>query len=253
MSNPARPAPPPTRRWIEPYKTSVILLSSTVLMVTWWYFAHPRYLAEHLPQCPRFLAQHLPQAVVAGCDRAAAGAMGTFALAFVLLGLIPALVVKLLFGEPLADYGVRLGNPVRTFRSMALFIPFFILMGYLGAGVPAFREYYPMNPRAGDSAAAFALHAAGYALLYLGWEFHFRGFLQLGLRRAMGDRSALMVQVLASTMLHVGRPAGEVYGAIAVGLLWGVLAYRTRSLLSGLAQHYTLAVSLDWFICRSGA
>jgi len=241
MSNSSDSASHPGRPWIEPYKSSVILLSSTLLMVTWWYFADARFLAEHLPQ-----------SVLVGCDRQAAGAVGTFALGFVLLGLIPALVVKFLLGERLADYGVQLGNPVRTFRSMALFVPLFVLAGYVGARMPAFRAYYPINPRAGDSAAAFALHAASYALLYLGWEFHFRGFLQLGLRRALGDRSALMVQVLASTMLHIGRPATETYGAIAVGLLWGVLAYRTRSLLSGLVQHYTLAVSLDWFICRPG-
>lgn len=239
MTHPPTPPTPTKARWTRQHKPSIILLSSTLLMLTWWYFAQPG-----------FLAKHLPQSATASYDPQAAGAVGSFVLAFVLLGLIPALLVKLIFGEHLADCGVQLGNPLRTFRSMALFVPCFVLIGYLAARLPAFQQFYPLNPRAGDSLGAFALHAASYGLFYLGWEFHFRGFLQLGLRGALGDQGALMVQVLASTILHVGRPVAEPFGAIAAGLLWGVLAYRTRSLLSGLAQHYALGVALDWFICR---
>jgi membrane protease YdiL (CAAX protease family) len=51
--------------------------------------------------------------------------------------------------------------------------------------------------------------------------------------------------------MHLGKPVGEVYGSIIGGLIWGLLAYRTRSLLSGLLQHFLLGVLLDWFIIRS--
>ncbi|MCX7428481.1 MAG: CPBP family glutamic-type intramembrane protease, partial [Planctomycetia bacterium] len=64
-----------------------------------------------------------------------------------------------------------------------------------------------------------------------------------------GDANAVLVQVLASTLLHIGKPGSEAFGAIFGGLLWGVLVYRTRSLLSGLVQHALLGLSLDWFLC----
>ena len=36
---------------------------------------------------------------------------------------------------------------------------------------------------------------------------------------------------------------------IAGGILWGLLAFRTRSLLSGLMQHFLLGLAVDWFLC----
>ena len=89
-----------------------------------------------------------------------------------------------------------------------------------------------------------------YVLFYLGWEFYFRGFMQMGLRESLGDVNALLVQVMASTLLHIGKPGAETFGAIFGGILWGILVYRTRSLLSGLVQHALLGLALDWFLCR---
>jgi membrane protease YdiL (CAAX protease family) len=73
--------------------------------------------------------------------------------------------------------------------------------------------------------------------------------MQFGLRRSLGDANALLVQVLASCLLHLGKPAVEVYGSIFAAVLWGLVAFRTRSVLSGLMQHFVLGVALDWFIC----
>jgi hypothetical protein len=69
----------------------------------------------------------------------------------------------------------------------------------------------------------------------------------------MGDASAVLVQVMASTLLHIGKPAAEVYASILGGMLWGLFAFRTKSLLSGLSQHYGLGLALYWFLCRGGA
>ena len=69
------------------------------------------------------------------------------------------------------------------------------------------RGHYPINPSAGKSPAMFTIHAATYLVFYAGWEFHFRGFLQVGLRDRIGGVNALLVQVLASGLLHIGRPS----------------------------------------------
>jgi membrane protease YdiL (CAAX protease family) len=219
-------------------KPTVILFFAPLLMVTWKYFGDPKVLAAALPD-PCILWD----------DRAATGAVVSFLAGFVLLGLIPALVVRLLFRERLADYGVCIGNKVRTLRAILVLCPCFIVAGYIASTDPAVQAQYPINPSAGKSPGMFAIHAATYLLFYLGWEFHFRGFLQLGIRHRLGDVNALLVQVLASGLLHIGRPASETFASFFAGLLWGVLAIRTRSLLSGLMQHYLLGVSLDWFLC----
>ncbi len=73
--------------------------------------------------------------------------------------------------------------------------------------------------------------------------------MQHGLRQAIGYWPAILVQTMASTLAHLGRPVMETYAAIGAGIVWGVLAFRTQALLSGLLQHALLGIALDFFIC----
>ena len=217
-------------------RPTVILLSSTVLMVSWWYFGSPRFYLDHI-------------AGGGGGQSAAAGAVYTFASCFLLLGVIPALIIKLGFRQSLTPYGVGMGDRSGTLRTILILGPLFVAGGWISAPLlPSRRTIRSTLPRA--TRRAFAAHMFWYLLFYLGWEFHFRGFLQFGLRDSLGATNALLVQVLASSLLHFGKPGAETFAAILGGILWGAIAYRTRSLLSGLGQHYLLGISLDFFLCR---
>lgn len=216
-------------------KPTLILGSSTVLMLVWKYYCSPEFLAGQF-------GGGTP-------DPRVAGAIGNFLSCFVLLGLVPALVVKLVFRERLQDYGVGLGIPVHAWQTFAILVPVFLLTAYLAADDRQILAKFPINPQAGTSAGMFALHALTYFLFYVGWEFHFRGFLLFGLRSSVGDANAVLIQTMASALLHIGGPASETFGAILGGLLWGALTLRTRSLLTGLGQHYMLGIAVDAFIC----
>ncbi|MCL2305870.1 MAG: CPBP family intramembrane metalloprotease [Planctomycetaceae bacterium] len=170
--------------------------------------------------------------------------------AFVLFGLIPAGIVKLVFRETLADYGVRPGIAKFTVRSMLVVTPFMLLLGYLASSNENYLTVYPFNPviRPGVSATLLAVHLASYLLYYAGWEFLFRGFLQKAVESQAGASTAILVQTLASTMLHYGHPPDEVFGAILGGLFWGFLAWHTRSIFAGLVQHAALGLALDYFL-----
>ena len=217
-------------------KPTVILLSSPILLLAWKYYCAPEYLAAQVPTVTD--------------DPRVAGAIGHFLGCFVLLGIAPAVVVKLLFHERLSDYGVGLGVARRTWWSLALFTPVFLAAAYGASLDPEFLAKFPINPHAGSSPSMFAVHAVTYGLFYLGWEFYFRGFLLFGLRDSLGAANAVLIQTLASALLHIGSPAAESFGAVLGGLLWGALALRNRSLLSGLGQHYLLGIALDAFICH---
>lgn len=216
------------------WKATVILLTSTVLMLTWSYFAAPAFLAGFF--------------TTGGDDGRMAGAIGNFLGCFMLLGVAPALVVKLVFRERLEDYGVGFGDAGRTWASAAVLVPVFLVVAYLARTDPSLLVKFPINPRCGESAAMFGLHAATYLLFYIGWEFHFRGFLLFGMRSSIGDVNAVLLQTMASALLHIGSPAGETFGAIVAGVLWGVIALWSRSLVSGLLQHFLLGLALDAFI-----
>ena len=217
-------------------KPLIILSYASVTLIVWKYFCAPAFYLEHLSQSG-FMVN----------DPQAAAAIYSFLSCFLLMGVVPAAIVKVVFREKLADYGLQFGDRARTVRSFLLMGPLFALGGYLASKNTAVAAYYPINPHAGQM---FGLHVLTYLLYYMGWEFFFRGFMQFGLRERFGDGAAIMAQVLASTLLHIGTPASEAFGAILGGIIWGLLAFRTRSLLSGFLQHSLLGITLDWALCH---
>jgi uncharacterized protein len=222
-------------------KPVLILLLAPWLLTTFKYFGSAAFYHTHLVQ--RF--------VVFG-DAAATAELYHFLAAFILLGVIPALAVRFVFREPLADWGVQWGDVRFSLKALLALAPVMVAATYLSAPGADFMAEYPFDKGAGRSAAHFARHAAAYGLYYAGWEFFFRGFLQFGLRQRMGEAPAILVQTLASCLVHIGKPAGEIYGAIVAGLVWGWIVFRARSLWAVLLTHWVLGVALDYFICFCG-
>jgi membrane protease YdiL (CAAX protease family) len=177
-----------------------------------------------------------------------------FGAAFVLLGLLPALWLRLGQRRPLADGGLRIGDwraglALAGVAAAALAVPL-----YLNAGSPEFQAEYPLAKIAGRSAATFALYEATYLVYYLGWEFFFRGFWQLGLERALGAVGAMALQSGVSTVMHIGKPEGETLAAIVAGAGFGLIALRTRSVLYPILIHWYVGVATDLLcLLRSGA
>lgn len=223
------------------FKPTIILLYAALALSLWRY----------IPPAPR-LVDERAAAVVSGTETAFNGSFvrgetRIFA-AFLLMGVIPALIVKFVFREKLTDYGVRFGN-FFTLRSILIFTPVMILLGYLASSNGGFAAIYPYNPYAADSWTWFLLHAAlFFALYYTAWEFMFRGFMLRGLSDSCGVFNAVWISTLASVMLHYGHPFTEVAGSIGGGVFWGLLALRTGSILSGTVQHAALGITVDFFI-----
>jgi membrane protease YdiL (CAAX protease family) len=176
------------------------------------------------------------------------------AMAFILFGVIPMLIVKFIFREKLSDYGVCFGELIRTIRSFCIALPIVIVIAILAGDSGLFREIYPFNvglrrdnlSAGGLSSLCFVIHVILYVGYYWGWEFMFRGFMQRGLLAKYGLWESILFQTIVSSMLHFGHPTGEIFGSICAGLAWGYLAYRSRSILSGFAQHAVLGIVLDW-------
>jgi membrane protease YdiL (CAAX protease family) len=112
---------------------------------------------------------------------------------------------------------------------------------------------FPLNPAAGQSTSWFAMHAVAYMSFYVGWEFYFRGFMQRALSPVHGLVAAVLIQTIASSLGHLGRLPEEMFASILGGLFWGWLAYRTRSIVSGMLQHALLGIGLDAFLCLRAA
>jgi membrane protease YdiL (CAAX protease family) len=200
-----------------------------------------------------------------------------FILSSLLLGIAPA-ALALLFRERPADLGLSLSAPLLRKPWFWLLLPVAAMIGAIGAASPDLGSFYPYSRdligRVRETGLGpFLGHFAAYFFLYyVPWEFFFRGFLlfpfALTAERAIraapdgpGDDTArgmviaalVLFQTIPSTMLHFGHPLSELASAVAAGIAFGLLAWKTRSIVPGLLLHASIGLGTDLFIVLKGA
>ncbi len=220
------------------WKCTTVLLLSPILLTAWKYFMSYQAMLKVIPE--GFLGFQ---------DRNQIAELMHFGLSFLVLGVIPCCIIRWVFREKWGDYGLQLGDWKHSLLLVVILVPLFGLLAYLSAPGAELKAEYPLDKLAGQSQGRFLLHALGYLFFYIGWEIYFRGFVQFGTAKSLGIWNAILVQTALSCLLHIGKPTGEIFGSIAGGILWGVISYRTQSIVSCILQHATLGIALDAFLC----
>ena len=218
-------------------KPTIILLLTPLILTTWKYYGTKPFYLESLS----------PVFVLFG-DLQQTAALYTFFSAFLLFFCVPLCIIRFVFKERTSLYGLQLGDWRFGLKSFLLLAPVFALASYSSLNNPEFVAEYPLFKGASSSPPAFLAHALTYLFFYIGWETYFRGFMQFGLRQALGDWYSILVQTAISTILHIGKPAGEVYGSIIGALVWGIIAFRAQSILFVILLHWLLGIVLDFSI-----
>ncbi len=219
-------------------KPTLILFWAPFVVTTWRYYGTRAFYLNDLST--RFVFRG---------DPALTAELYAFGSSFVLFGLLSLFIIKMVLMESVVEYGLALGDWRFGIKALVLLTPVMVLLAYPSARQTRFLAEYPLNPGACGSAAAFLGHAAAYLLYYVGFEILFRGLVQNGLRDSLGEWTAILVQTGLSTLIHIGKPAGEIYAAILGGVVFGLVALRSRSLLYVILIHWVLGVALDLFIC----
>ncbi|HUI10159.1 MAG TPA: type II CAAX endopeptidase family protein [Bacteroidota bacterium] len=217
----------------EEWQPTVILILAALLTACHRYFGSPDAARRIMP----------------GCDGITAATF-MFASAFVLFGLVPFCVLVIGFREHPSDYGLQWGN-WRLGAGLLLALLPLITAAFLypASGNAEVRAFYPFAPEAGSSIAKFLLlQIPRGALYYSAWEFFFRGFMLFGMRRYVGDWLAVCVQTIPQCLWHIGLPTGEILSSIGGGVLFGVIALRTRSIIWPMLLHYAMGIVLDILI-----
>lgn len=224
----------------ENRKPTIVLLSAPVILTTFRYYGTKDFYLNHLALLfPLFGNGEL------------ASALYTFFSSLILLGLLPALTVRFIFHESLSDYGVRLGDWKFGAKAFLILGSVMVALTYPSSRMESFLAEYPLYKGAGASPPIFIAYSLLYLVYYLGWEFFFRGYMQFGLKERLGVANAILVQTLASCLIHIGKPDAEIYSSILAGIVWGMVVFRARSLLPVLLLHWLLGFSLDAFILYS--
>jgi membrane protease YdiL (CAAX protease family) len=173
-----------------------------------------------------------------------------FGIFFILLFLIPLALIKFQLKDSLKNFGFSLGDKKFGLRLVLIVIPFIVApLIYIASRMPEIRAEYPLAKILFQRHDLVIWYELAYILLYyLAWEFFFRGFLLFGLREIYGDMAAVMIQTISSCLIHLGKPESEIIGSIVVGILFGVIALRTRSFWYVFLIHAAIGVLTDIFI-----
>jgi uncharacterized protein len=160
---------------------------------------------------------------------------------------VPALIVRLGFGERLADYGLKLRG---AFADGWVYLVMLAIVGplvWMVSHGTEFQQTYPFyhHPRGAPLWPNFWRWELVYGLQFLGIEFFFRGFLVHGLRRRFGAY-CIPIMVIPYCMIHFGKPWPETLASIVAGLALGFMSLRTRSIILGVMIHVTVAMSMDF-------
>lgn len=174
-----------------------------------------------------------------------------FTAAGLLLGVIPVAVAWIAGRRSPRSLGLGSGKWREGLAWVAVGVPLAILAGRVAAADPAMRAVYPLYPDAITSPGGFCAYAALQLLYYGAWEALFRGVLLFGLKDSIGGAAANLVQTALSVTAHFGRALMETISAIPASLVFGAVALRTRSIWYVMVIHWTVGVSMDWFILQA--
>ena len=161
----------------------------------------------------------------------APGATRVYAIQrLVLFGVIPLLVVVAWFRDRPARHGLSLGDWRWGLGLMLVGCAVMTPIVLAFATLPDVRDYYaPSGGAVGDVLLTNAIELSAV-------EFAFRGFLMLTLVRVIGPLGVL-VAALPFVFGHLGKPELELFSTLGGGLVYGWLAWRTRSIVWGAIGH----------------
>ncbi len=146
------------------------------------------------------------------------------------------------------DVGLEWGRwRVWLWDSLVLYVIVFFLL-YWASRQPSFRRVYPYLLLSRVGGRGFFLAQTIRLVYMLGWEFLFRGYLLFGFSRRVGNAVGIVVSTTPFVLMHIGKPALEVWGSVVAGVVLGVLALRGRSFLPAVLVHYSVALTLDLLV-----
>lgn len=242
-------------------KTAIILWSSFILLTLWGFKGDTKLLFDLFGD--KWLKELFP-------GIAWRNQLFTFLTGVILLVIIPCCIIKFGFKEKLSDYG--LGWPKGKDRVKLSWVAFFVT---LGIGIPAFfmgtfdagmQVEYPLFEKGAITTwGGFIIYELVYFLFFIVIEFIFRGYLLFGLYGIENVQSlresgrlrgplvfglyAILIQMLAYTMWHIGKPVPEYMGALVWGVAVAAVALRIRSIWPIIIVHWLLNVFSDTVLC----
>jgi uncharacterized protein len=229
------------------WKTIVILVWTAIGMAIIRYYGNPRFFAEILEDRGFKESADELREWVTGTGYTQLHHLGWWVgTMFLVYFFVPLLLVRFVFKEPLANYGLSFKGAFKQWWLYALMLAIMIPLVVFFSTTKSFQDRYPFYNPAYDSSLwpNFWMWEAMYFGQFIALEFFFRGFMTLGLRHRFGYYS-IFVMTIPYCMIHFGKPMPETIGAIIAGIILGTLSMKSRSIWLGVLIHYSIAITMD--------
>ena len=156
----------------------------------------------------------------------------------------PALVVWW-SGDSWERLGLGLGDWKWGLTVVAICTPGMLIGTWVGSYDAAVQQYYPIPGAENLSdAQARTIWWVAYGLFYVSFEFFYRGFMLRGLG-SFGWKLSIGLQTACCVLIHIGKPNAEVLASVFASLVFGWVAYRTRSIWYGFLIHFAIGIVND--------
>lgn len=219
-------------------ETYWLLLSAPILLTIYRYHGYPEYFQSYFP------------GLAGETNFELYSRFWQFGVFFLLLLVIPMISTRFFTNLNLSEMGLGIGNFKLGMKLVAFLVPLVILpIIYFAVDMPDIQSEYPLAKMIKDQHDLIFIYEFAYVIFYyIAWEFFFRGFLLFGLAPRVGVFNAVLIQTISSCLIHIGKPEGEIIGSIIVGILFGAIALRTRSIWYVFLLHATIGVLTDLLI-----
>jgi membrane protease YdiL (CAAX protease family) len=152
---------------------------------------------------------------------------------FFLEFLVPVALIVVLWREDPRRYGLTLGDWRRGLPITVAGIAVMAVVIWIVAQQPDFHAYYTAS-LAGRPTWRLVIDSA---VDLFAWEFFCRGWLLWGFGRKYGA-DAIWLQVIPFALMHLYKPQLEQLSTVLGGAFFGILAWRTRSIVYGWLLHW---------------
>jgi len=172
-------------------------------------------------------------------------------LGLLLLGVLSVLIILLLPGITVKEYGL-------TFNFLSappwwswLLIPLILIMGFVAAQKPGNLKLYPQIRAKQWTRGIIAISSISWVLFLVGYEFLFRGFVLHASLALMDPIPAIALNCAIYGFAHFYKGPGEAFGAIPVGIILCYLTLVTGNIWCAVLLHSVMALSNEWFSLRA--
>jgi len=164
---------------------------------------------------------------------------------FILLGVIPSLILWLLFEKNPFNYGMKLGSTFKLWHWIAGASLFFIMLNVFNSRSPLLQKIYPEMRINTWKLPGIILLSGGWILYLIGYEFVFRGLFLFSCYDAFGLWPAVVINISLYSALHLPKGMKEATAAIPFGALICYFTLESQSIIPAIFIHSLQAISCE--------